>query len=392
MASTTNNVQTSNTVKSFNCFLMRKGSTLTVQSPSREKTITLSLNLVNMPREPLTDEEHGLMDRMTDGLLDNIEDRMELTVNEMQSIVAIKRKSEAPVQVVNPVAEVKTTALEETNNRIYNHTTGKTLATTLGGVNQTERKILGLQKVTDIYSGNFWQMEYDIPTVLQKLGAKKGGVDNPSDWFWMHGMRLTKSCWVFPESSFNNEEVRKWMDESREKKHVSTKLIPVRLPNGQIGRQEITVVKKVTITVIKYDRDQVATLKEKAATQLRETLVEYHTGLIENVANADAALQKSIDEINEKISKNELEIFAGNASKEEETDYRNNTVRKHLANSIERLEMLVKSAEMFDLTGDTKDLFDAFRQSIITEATIFNEMAEARRVKLAPMPKSEKQS
>lgn len=380
MATTTNNV------KSVRMDLVRKGSSLTI-SHECGKSLNLNLNLYNMAAPSLfSEEEKALVERLTEGLLDNIMDKVDLTTQEMQSLLAIRNKSEG--KPVNPIAEVKKTALEETNARIYNHTTTKTLATSIGGVNATERKILGLQKVTDIYSGNFWQMEYDIPTVLQKLGHKKGGVDNPSDWFWLHAMRLTNSCWVFPESSFSNQEVQEWMDDARGKQHVTTRRIPVRLEDGSWGHVERTEVKKVKITVIKYDRDQIATLKEKAATELQETLVGYHHGLIENIMNADAALQKAIEEINEKLGKSELTELAGSAAIREEEDYRNNTVRKHLANSIERMEMLMRSAEMFDLTGDTKDLFDAFRQSIITESTIFNEMAEARKVKFAPMPKT----
>lgn len=345
----------SNTViESRQVYVVRNGNSVKVISaPNRTHEISLNTTLINTTSS-VTDEEHALIERLVDGLVDGIEDRAELTQGEIDTLDTLQSKT-STYTVKEIVGEKETVDhAKNTVNLIHEHILNGQEKKAQVILNKTERRIISLQKTIDIYSEDFWQVEYDIPEKVKKTKNNPKGVVNPSEWFWDHAMRLTKSCWVFPVSSFTHQEVSEWLNDAKKK-----------------GCDIIT---------IKYAADQIATIKDRAANQLRKAMIEYHTGLIRNIEKADKRLQDAIDEINNKVVEGTTSSLTASRQERERVDYRNNQVKNHIINAAERLETAIRSAEMFDLTENIRDLFDAYHATLESTTETFNAVARARNI------------
>lgn len=339
--------------------VIRTGNTIKVISlPNRTHTITLNTTLINTSTE-VSEENLALIERLVDGLVDGIEDKADLTQEEIESLKSISEKTNTyTVKETNDnndsIAKSVVSHAESTMNKIHDHQTNNQHKKVFGVLNETERRIVSLRKTLDIYKEDFWQVEYDIPETVKRTKDNPKGVENPSDWFWKHSLRLTKSCWCFPQSSFNHAEVKEWMDDAREK--------------------------GCDIVVVKYHPDQISTIKEKGAEQLRKAMILYHDNLIKNIIAADERLQAASDKLNEKVLEGETSELTASREQKALEDYRNNQVRNHIRNGAERLKMGIASAEQFDMTENVADLFEAFRQTVLSQQETFNAMARMRGV------------
>lgn len=357
MSESNGTVATVSAVTSHQCFIVRSGNSIKIISPNREKTCDLNSTLINISTG-ISDDEIGFIERITDGLVDGIEDRLDLTKEEMEVLVGIREKSNSYQVKSSPIhsedRKEMVDHVKSTMEKIHSHTVNGEERKAVNTLNATERRIISLKKTVDIYQEEFYQVEYDIPEKQKRTKDNPKGVENPSDWFWKHAMRLTKSCWCFPESSFKHAEVAQWLDNARER--------------------------KCKIRVIPYARRAIESIKEMAVEELRETMVLYHTNMVKNIICCDDRLNKAIDELNEKVLAGDTTQLTASREQRAAEDYRNNQVRNHLRNAADRLKMGTESAERFDLYENVSDLFQAFRATIDSQVETFNAMARMRGV------------
>lgn len=292
------------------------------------------------------DQRNLLVDIQEEGLINRVY-KMELSMEQLNLL--------APL---NMLKNAKT--VQQTNNVIHqgmkHHKTVQVSPTTIDEVSTTKQKIESLEKLAGIYDQDFWTVEYDIPEVVSKHADHDLRVNNPSGWFWRHGLRKSLSCWFFPNESFDHPDVAAWLADARQK-----------------GCQ---------IIALKIARDQVETIRALALKELRTFLIGLHTGLIQSIANADAKMVKAKEALllpceDQTETKTEQQIDT----------LRHSAVRTMIANAAKNLDMAIQCAEKFDMTENVADLLNALRNAVRANAISFNMIAREKGIKSAPLPK-----
>lgn len=324
-----------------------------------------------------TDEENGLIDRLTDGLPEAIAEAVDLSTDELVMLAAIRdRQQPAPTPAappapapVAPPAPAAPTAPVGAVNLAHTHAalTSRQFGT---GETMEERRITQLQNVISVYDEDMHQIEYDIPDHVSKAENRANRVDNPSDWFWRFAVRRSLSCWIFPERTYRLPAVQEYLNRAE-----------------RLG---------CTITHIRYHPDDVAQVRKWAEKALREELVRLHTALVTNIASADATLASKRAEIDASLqpivgpmlqaAELATDPMAAQAARENAQKARDSRVRSIIGAACESLENAIKGAELFDQTDTLADLIRAYRESIKATSLAFNQHARQRGIKPAPLP------
>lgn len=250
---------------------------------------------------------------------------------------------ETTAQVESAMQRIAKSILHDTIHRSYAPIAGNDEAS------RAERNIGRLQQAVDMLANDgHIMLQYDIPD------RKKAVCPNPSHILWRYGFRSNLSVWILPQKSLKNPVIEQLL-EHWNRNGINYLPLPI------------------------HDR-AVQMTREVAAEYLREEIRGWHESLIENIGAAADRLGEAKAAVLADESKGTTEL-------ERAEDARNNAVRKHIRDAIERLETSIQCAELFDDNGDdTKALIDGLRSAIRSQAESFNAMARMRRIKPAPMP------
>jgi hypothetical protein len=258
-------------------------------------------------------------------------------------------------------------------------------------------KLEALQRVAEAIKDEvYYALQYDIPdrlqgicpnptwrTSLPDLDAPKDRNGNYRRWYWggmwCYGVRQTKSVWIIPGRMLGNPGMQRLLKHWRD-----------------CGANACS---DFTVRSVKWDASEAKQVREWAVKEMDTQIRELHTSLIVNIdaadkrladalakqAEAEALVQAATPVVNTTgLSGNEQATIK---ERDKLIAARNNRVRTLIADAGESLALILKSAELFDVTECVSDLMAACRECIRQEGIAFNALAHSARIKEAPLPK-----
>jgi hypothetical protein len=204
------------------------------------------------------------------------------------------------------------------------------------GKDANEAQLDQLQKAADgLEHKKFVLVAYDI---------HDRACPNPAGVFWGYAFPLSESVWAFTTDSLSATAVTEVL----------------------AGFAEC----KVTVDILPQAEETNEAIRNIARRKLAEKLVQLHTSLITRIANAAerlqaarAALDQSSKETLGMVTAKDYEVL---------DKISDNQVRGIIRGAAEGLEAAITSARLFDAEENVKDLKEALRQAIASEAASFN--------------------
>lgn len=292
----------------------------------------------------LVDGHNGVVYQLTVQEMKLFKEMVEGTSSTMPTIPLIP-----PMPVIAPttptttpvVAEVKAPTMAERNNALLRSLpVRRVIDPSLPG---------GAERLTSLTQHlktlNLRRISYDIPD--------ESNVGNPSRQLWLHGaVRASKSDWIAPARALNS----------------GLASIVTSLENM------CAVYPSARFRVHKIHESDLADYVRDLNYEIDGEIRRLHTSLIENIDSADRKLH-------------EIEATENATPKirEDAQKARDGKVRTIIAHAGAALNALIARAEEYDMTMELNDLLEALRQSVRTQAEIFNAAARVKQIKLAPM-------
>lgn len=336
--------------RKFTCGIYRNATIINVYGSEK----TLHIDLQRAFEADLTDAEALLLNQIQDSGTANVRYNVELTYDEMRLVLSIKAKADAvcpngfehhkaPVAVDNPAQpkpSIAARVMQETN-----HVTHQ-------GIKYNRRPVpygqdaeeTAINRAVNIHSAcneQQYLLQYDIPDAA--------GIPNPSWQLWHHGFRMTKSCWVLPESHMNHPTIERLI---REWKAGGSK-----------------------VRIVPFSDSAKAQIKDMAAEELAEELRRQHNSLLERLDSAEKAYQKAL------AAFADTEGQGGEVTDKQRLNAeraKDNTKRALLRECEKHFKAALASAELYDVTGNVQDLLMAQREAVKANTAAFNEEMRAK--------------
>jgi hypothetical protein len=327
---TTNNVTTTVPVQTWNFTLLRTAQTLTITSESGKVVRTINLKTLESLWDTLTVAEQSVYLPMEDASIVNVPVSYSLTMDEMNAVKGILEKI-TPVTPESVVAKSAQVVLNGIKGRTHSTVTDK-------DATYAEHRLSTLENIAIAADQTYYMVQYDIPEVKNEV------CPSPCNLLWKYSFRTTKSVWIMPESSLNEQEI--------------------------IDLFTLWTNEGITFDVMAYDPRETDKIRDKARRMIDEEVRRIHTSLIVNIGNADQQLKEAMA-IEGPMTPNTMD-------KAEE--YRDNRVRGMIKIASEALDRSIACAELFDAGEKVSDLLTALRETINSQRATFNaRMAQKNR-------------
>lgn len=332
-------------------------TTLFTTIDGEQQSLTVNAGEVVYTERLETDTEVILNVRVTrDGFVWRRQQRRQKEQSKNLTVQTVSNPSVAAPVVAKP--SVQTTAMSSTAQSAK--TAVEILAMKqIGYVDDQENKVRRSARVVEMLTGEVYQLNYYIPSCLE--------IENPSKILRRHAFRLDGSNWVIPQRGLDHKDIKRLFAEW-------DKLNPVEEESTVEG---FTRKRRMRYWVVAYTKEQLCKMKESAQDQLAEELQETHKSLIQRIESAAKDLQKAQEELGDTITFNERNKL--------DSQY-NARIRSTINEAIERFEMCLKGAEIFDDTGSLDALFGAVREAIKVRALTANAMLASKGVKRVQIP------
>lgn len=319
--------------KTSTCTLKFSGSKFTVTSPTK---VTISIDLTDASINLMTSTEQNLIYSLEEASLPGREFSAELTWSEMALLRDLAQK-----QAPKTISQMET----KVANAVHQN-----LLSTTSGTDTSSPEALAVTRreaITKKADREYLYLQYDIPVANRN-------VTNPSYLLWPFGFRMTESCWCIPADKIDSpilQHLFKLWDRENIKYFVA--------PFGAAAQDKLLA---------------------KALDELDAEIRRQHASLIYRLESASKRYEEARTEIEAKIGRGE-EVTEKELTHPQ--TYHVNTVRSVLQGAAKNLSAAIKCAETFDLTENVKDLLDAVKLAIQSQADAFNAQARAKGFKPA---------
>jgi hypothetical protein len=308
---------------SVECKVTYNSDKVTVKSPKGGQ-VTVPMDTLRFEYLPL----HRKLTRHCPG----IEGLVNLTGNEMRCLMTVEGSELCRLtgeEKADKQVQDNTNKVVESNFEQRIHGTGEL---------SEERNITRLEKSVELLKGEIFNLIYDIPTVKNEV------CPNPSHILWHYGFRLNLSCWVLPKKSMEAPRIRKLLAHWREH-NIETFIIP-------------------------FAEYAVAQIRQIAVDKLQAEIIRAHTSLIERIDAASQRLREAEIEMDKREQQNKESV----SWKERELadKARHNQVRAIIRQANDNMLACLDCARAFDETEKVRDLLNALRKAVETQALLFN--------------------
>ena len=335
----------------YACQVSWTNGTVTITHPRAKQPCIVDTTVANQAE--LTISQRDLLNKIRGNGI------VELTMEEMKTLVMIRDKCQPVNNGNNIVQEAINNTIERNTNRlIAKHSPivcSKETNDEIRNLNNKEYNLTTQLRSLEKFKDGLFQLDWDISVEQEKIATPKG-------WKWGFRIHLLRMGMVAPLRSHR----------------VGPRFIQD--PNAITGKMLAELFNHwnecgITYDTTKIDKEETERKLQKCWESIANEIRKLHTQFIGRIDSAAKTLARKEGELKVRKEAGE-DITARDYHREE--GIRDNAVRQAIKRAADELEWALDCARLYDEEENLADLFEGFRAAIRSEAAAFDARMEQK--------------